>query len=63
MIHDRRRKRYHCNNCCHQKTLKAGAIVEALKLAFTICFQAIYLISQAKIGLSALALKRQLGVS
>jgi hypothetical protein len=36
---------------------------EATKLALTIWFQAIYMISQAKTGLSALALKRQIGIS
>jgi hypothetical protein len=36
-------------------------IFEATKLALNIWFRAIYLISQAKTGLSALALKRQLG--
>ena len=63
MIHDSRRKRYQCKNCRHQTTLTAGTIFEAAKLALTVWFQAIYLISQAKTGLSALALKRQLGVS
>jgi hypothetical protein len=63
VIHDSRRKRYQCKNCRHQTTLTAGIIFEATKLALTICFQAIYMISQAKTGLSALALKRQLGVS
>lgn len=36
---------------------------QGTKLPLTTWFQAIYLISQAKTGLSALALKRQLGVS
>jgi hypothetical protein len=63
VIHDSRRKRYQCKNCRHQTTLTAGTIFEATKLSLTIWFQAIYMISQAKTGLSALALKRQLGVS
>jgi transposase-like protein len=63
VIHDRRRKRYQCKNCRHQTTLTAGTVFEATKLALTIWFQAIYVISQAKTGLSALALKRQLEVS
>lgn len=37
--------------------------MEHTKLPLTIWFLAIYLISQAKTGLSSLALKRQLGVS
>ena len=63
VIHDRRRKRYQCKNCRHQTTLTAGTVFEATKLALTIWFQAIYMISQAKTGLSALALKRQLVIS
>ncbi len=63
VIHGRRRKRYQCKNCRHQTKLTAGTIFEATKRALTIWFQAIYMISQAKTFLSALALKRQLGVS
>jgi transposase-like protein len=63
VIHDRRRKRYQCKNCRHQTTLTAGTVLEATMLILTIWFQAIYLISQAKTGLSALVLKHQLGVS
>jgi hypothetical protein len=44
-------------------SLIAGTIFQGTKLGLTIWFLAIYLISQAKTGLSALALKRQLGVS
>ena len=50
VIHDRRRKRYQCKNCRHQTTLTAGTVFEATKLALTIWFQAIYMISQAKTG-------------
>jgi hypothetical protein len=41
----------------------AGTLFQSAKLPLTIWFLAIYLISQAKTGLSALALKRYLGVS
>jgi hypothetical protein len=43
--------------------LIAGTLFEGTKLGLRVWFLAIYLISQAKTGLSALALKRDLGVS
>jgi hypothetical protein len=43
--------------------LTAGTIIEATKLPLTIWFLAFYLISQAKTGISAMSLRRQLGVS
>jgi hypothetical protein len=63
VLHARRRKRYQCKNNRPQTTLSAGTIFEATKLELTIYFQAIYAISQAKAGFSALALKRQPGVN
>ena len=57
------RKLFQCNACRHQSSLIAGTVFQATKLPLTVWFLAIYLISQAKTGLSALALKRQLGVS
>lgn len=57
------RKRFQCNACRHQTSLIAGTVFQGTKLCLTVWFLAIYLISQAKTGLSALALKRQLGVS
>jgi len=57
------RKMFQCNACRHQTSLIAGTIFQDTKLGLTVWFLAIYLISQAKTGLSALALKRQLGVS
>jgi transposase-like protein len=59
----RARKTFQCNACHHQTSLTAGTLFEGTKLALTVWFLAIYLISQAKTGLSALALKRDLGVS
>ncbi len=56
-------KRFQCKACRHQTTLTAGTVMEATKLPLTTWFLAIYLLSQAKTGLSALALRRQLGVS
>ena len=57
------RKLFQCNGCRHQTSLTAGSLMEHTKLPLTTWFLAIYLISQAKTGLSALALKRQIGVS
>ncbi len=56
-------KVFQCNACRHQTSLIAGTVFQSTKLPLTTWFLAIYLISQAKTGLSALALKRQLGVS
>ena len=52
-----------CNACRYQTSLIAGTVMQGTKLALTVWFLAIYLISQAKTGLSALALSRHLGVS
>jgi hypothetical protein len=43
--------------------LTASTLLSSTKLPLTTWFLAMYLISQAKTGLSALALKRQIGVS
>lgn len=55
-------KMFQCRACRHQTSLTAGTLFESTKLPLTTWFLAIYLISQAKTGLSALALKRYLGV-
>jgi transposase-like protein len=57
------RELFQCANCRHQTSLTAGTVFASTKLPLTTWFLAIYLLSQAKTGLSALALKRQLGVS
>ena len=57
------RKVFQCVACRHQASLIAGTLFQGTKLPLTTWFLAIYLISQAKTGLSALSLKRQLGVS
>ena len=57
------RKLYQCNGCHHQTSLISGTIFEQTKLPLTIWFLAIHLVTQAKTGLSALELKRQIGVS
>ena len=54
---------YQCNRCHHQTSVTSGTLFDSTKLPLTTWFLAIYLITQAKTGLSALALKRELGVS
>jgi transposase-like protein len=62
VIQGERAKRFQCKACRHQTSLTAGTVMEATKLPLTTWFLAIYLPSQAKTGLSAMALMRQLGV-
>ncbi len=57
------RKTFQCQSCRVQTSLIAGTLFQSTHLALTLWFLAIDLISQAKTELSALALKRQLGVS
>jgi hypothetical protein len=57
------RNLYQCSTCHHQTSLISGTLFEQTKLSLTVWFLAIYLLTQAKTGLSALALKRQIGVS
>lgn len=57
------RKLYQCWVCRHQTSLTAGTIMDSTKLPLRTWLLAIFLISQAKTGLSALALKRHLGVN
>ena len=57
------RKLFQCRACRHQTSLTAGSLFEHTKLPLRVWFLALYLVSQAKTGLSALALKRHLGVS
>jgi ribosomal protein L37AE/L43A len=54
---------YQCNRCHHQHSLISGTIFSATKLSLTTWFLAIHLITQAKTGISALSLRRQLGVT
>lgn len=62
-IHGRSHPLFQCRSCRHQTSLIAGTLMQGSKLPLTVWFLAIYLVSQAKTGLSALALMRQLGVS
>jgi transposase-like protein len=63
VVRDGARKVFQCSHCRCQTSLIAGTVLQGTKLPLTTWFLAMYLLSQAKTGLSALALKRQLGVS
>ncbi|ABC28318.1 conserved hypothetical protein [Hahella chejuensis KCTC 2396] len=52
-----------CNRCRRQTSITAGTILQSTKLPLTLWFQAMYLITQDKKGLSAMRLHRQLGIS
>lgn len=52
-----------CRHCRHQSSLTAGTVFAYSKLPLTVWFLAMYLLTQQKNGISALELKRQLGVS
>ena len=53
---------YQCRACRHQTTLTSGTLFEASKLPLTTWFLAMHLLTGSKTNLSALALKRHLGV-
>ena len=63
ILRSKKRLTFQCNACHHQTSLIAGTLFQGTNLPLTVWFLAIYFISQAKTGLSALALKRHLGVS
>jgi transposase-like protein len=52
-----------CKHCRHQTSLTAGTVFAYSKLPLTTWFLALYLLTQQKSAISALELKRQLGVS
>lgn len=70
VCNDRRRSRflrgaqvyYQCCACRHQTTLTSGTLFEGTKLPLTTWFVALYLLTSTKTNLSALELKRHLGV-
>jgi len=53
---------WQCAACQHQCSLTSGTVFEASKLALTRWFLAMHLLTQAKNNVSALELKRHLGV-
>ncbi|WP_043648228.1 transposase, partial [Chitinilyticum litopenaei] len=54
---------WQCRSCQHQTSLRAGTIMEQSKLTLRTWMLAIYLVTQAKTNIAALALRRQLGIS
>ncbi len=61
--HLKRRDVYQCNRCKRQVSLTSGTLFAKTKLPLRTWFLAIYLLTQHKNGISALSLRRQLGVS
>jgi hypothetical protein len=61
--HLKRRNLLQCNRCKRQVSLTSGTVFAETKLPLRRWFLAIYLLTQRKNGISALALHRQLGVS
>jgi len=56
-------KVFQCSNCRKQTTLTEDTIFHSTKLALSIWFQAMFLLTQNKNNLSTLELKRMIGVS
>ena len=54
---------WQCASCRHQCSVISGTIFESTKLPLTRWFLAMHLLTQAKNNVSALELKRHLGVS
>lgn len=54
---------WQCQRCRHQTTVTAGTIFDSSKLPLTTWFLAMHLLTQAKNNVSALELRRQLGVN
>ena len=57
------RKLFQCHSCHRQTSLTSGTIFAGTKLPLCKWFLAMHLLTQCKNGLSALALKREIGVS
>jgi len=57
------RRLYQCNRCRSQRSVTAGTIFDSTKLPLTTWFLGIYFITQSKVSISALSLKRTIGVS
>lgn len=57
------RKYFQCYRCRHQTSLTAGTIFQSTRLPLTIWFLAMHLLTQSKNNVSALELRRHLGVN
>jgi len=63
LVRHGQRRPFQCQSCRHQASLTSDSVIVSTKLPLRLWFLAMYLISQDKTVLSALALKRQLGTS
>lgn len=54
---------YQCSRCHHQTSVISGTIFQSTKLPLTTWFLGMYLLTQTKNGVSALELRRQLGIT
>lgn len=59
----KQREVFQCNRCKRQVSVTAGTLFADTKLPLRTWFLAMYLLTQSKNGISALSLRRQLGVS
>lgn len=57
------RKLFQCNRCRSQISVTAGTIFDSTKLPLSTWFLGIYFVTQSKVSVSALSLKRFIGVS
>lgn len=63
LISGRKHKLFQCTKCRKQTSIISGTLFQGTHLPLTLWFLAIYIISNAKSGISALSLMRHLGVS
>lgn len=56
------RMRWMCSACEHQTSITAGTIFEGTRIPLTLWFHAAWLVMSEKNGMSALGLRRQLGI-
>lgn len=60
MVH--KHKRFQCKVCRRQTSVTAGTVFHKLRQPLRILFMAVYLIATSKKGLSAMELRRKLGI-
>ena len=58
----KRQYRYQCQSCHHQTTATVGTVLQSTKVPVQYWFYAAYLLTQSKNSISAMSLKRMLGV-
>ena len=56
-------KRFQCKQCRHQTSVTAGTVFHRSHQPLRVLFMAVYLIATSKKGLSAMELRRKLGIS